>query len=51
MLQTGQIEFIVLDFLILNSFWPWFVSNFVLRISDFIVAVFWRDNFSYSGSG
>jgi len=35
MLQTGQIEFTVLDFLILNSFWLPFVSDFVLRISDF----------------
>jgi hypothetical protein len=34
MLQTGRIEFTVLDFLILNSFWPRFVSDFVLRISD-----------------
>jgi len=32
---TGRIEFSVLDFLILNSFWPWFVSDFVLRISNF----------------
>jgi hypothetical protein len=35
MLQTGRIEFTALDFLILNSFWPRFVSDFVLRISDF----------------
>ena len=35
MLQTGRIEFTVLDFLILNLFWPWFVSDFVLRISCF----------------
>jgi len=32
MLQTGRIEFTVLDFLILNSFWPRFVSDFEFRI-------------------
>jgi len=34
MLQTELIEFTVLDFLILNLFWPRFVSDLVLRISD-----------------
>jgi len=29
-------EFTGLDFLILNLFWPRFVSNFVLRISDLV---------------
>ena len=32
MLQTGRIEFTVLDFLILNSFWPRFVSDFVAPV-------------------
>ena len=40
MLQTGRIEFTVLDFLILNSFWPRFVSvrgaAFDIRISDLL---------------
>jgi len=35
MLQTGRIEFTVLDFLILKLFWLRFVSNFDIRISDF----------------
>jgi hypothetical protein len=35
MLQTGRIEFTVLDFLILNLFWPRFVSDLDIRISDF----------------
>ena len=34
-LQTRRIKFSVFDFLILNSFWPRFVSNFDIRISDF----------------
>jgi hypothetical protein len=38
MLQTGRIEFTVLDFLILNLFWPRFVSlrgaTLDIRISD-----------------
>jgi len=38
MLQTGRTEFTVLDFLILNLFWPRFVSvrgaAFDIRISD-----------------
>ena len=32
---NGKDEFTVLDFLILDLFWPRFVSDFVLRISDF----------------
>ena len=43
MLQTGQIEFTVLDFLILNSLWIRFVSDFVLRISDFDNLKVWND--------
>jgi len=42
MLQTGRIGFIVLDFLILNLFWPRFVSNFDIRISGFVSFVAFR---------
>ena len=34
MLQTGRIEFSVLDFLDFDLFWPRFVSDFDIRISD-----------------
>jgi len=44
MFQTGGIGLGVLDFLVLNSFWPRFVSvrgaSFDIRISDFVSACF-----------
>jgi len=42
MLQTGRVEFTVLDFLILNLCCRRFVSNFDIRISDFVSMAFLR---------